>query len=271
MKGKEWPEKDELVVCTVKEVKHFGAFVNLDEYENKEGLIHISEIATGWVKHIRDYVRERQKVVCKVLDVNEPKGHIDLSLKTVKVAQKREKIKWWKNEQKAEKWLSFLADANAGIMKEELDEIEMKLVSAYGGLYEAFEDVVRRGMEALHALGIEEEYAREIYEVAITNVKLPSVRITGYVELACPMPEGVEIIKDALKKAKEVKVGYILAEEGDGVDVEILYMGAPRYQIGINAADYKSAESVLSAAANVAIEEVKREGGEGRFYRKTFS
>src|SRR5207249_3402763 len=82
--------------------KNFGAFVTLDEYENKEGFIHIAEVSSGWIKYIRDYVREGQKVVCKVLKVDTEKGHIDLSLKAVNEHQRREKIQEWKNEQKAE-------------------------------------------------------------------------------------------------------------------------------------------------------------------------
>lgn len=103
MERKGWPELDELVVCSVQQVKDFGAFTSLDEYGGKEGLIHISEVATGWVKYIRDHVREGQKIVCKVLDVNPSKHHIDLSLKDVNDHQRREKIQDWKNEQKADR------------------------------------------------------------------------------------------------------------------------------------------------------------------------
>ena len=39
---KGYPEVGELVVATVKTVKPYGAFVTLDEYENKEGFIHYS-------------------------------------------------------------------------------------------------------------------------------------------------------------------------------------------------------------------------------------
>ena len=80
----EWPEEGELVVCTVKNVKNFGAFGDLDEYDGKEGFIHVAEVSSGWIKYIRDYVREGQKLVCKVLRVDKEKGHIDLSLKAVK-------------------------------------------------------------------------------------------------------------------------------------------------------------------------------------------
>lgn len=91
-RARDFPENGELVVCTVTRVKNFGAFVTLDEYDQKEGFIHVRDVTTGWVKYIRDYVREGQKVVCKVLGVDSQKGHIDLSLKSVNDHQKRERI-----------------------------------------------------------------------------------------------------------------------------------------------------------------------------------
>ncbi|MDD3574990.1 MAG: translation initiation factor IF-2 subunit alpha, partial [Methanospirillum sp.] len=39
MQEREWPEQGELVVCSVQNVKDFVAFVTLDEYNNREGLI----------------------------------------------------------------------------------------------------------------------------------------------------------------------------------------------------------------------------------------
>lgn len=272
MVREEWPEKDELVVCTVKELKNFGVFVTLEEYGGKEGLINIGEVSSGWVKHLRDYVREGQKVVCKVLHVDERRGHIDLSLKVVKEGQKREKIKEWKNEKKAKKWLTLALAAPSskiGVSEGELDEIELKLFDAYGSLYDAFEDVVRVGKKALIELGIKEKYADAIHRVALANIKPPSVQITGYVELKCPLPEGVEIIKEALRKAEEVITIKASKKDKDtnGTKVECFYIGAPRYRIRVTAPNYKEAENVLSDAANAAIELIKRNEGYGKFYR----
>lgn len=64
------PEPGELVVVTIKGVKNFGANAKLEEYPGCEGFVHIAEVATGWVKHIKDYLREGQKTVCKVLSVD---------------------------------------------------------------------------------------------------------------------------------------------------------------------------------------------------------
>jgi translation initiation factor 2 subunit 1 len=262
MGREEWPEKGELVICVVKELKSFGAFVSVVEYGGKEGLIHISEVASGWVKHLRDYVREEQKVVCKVLLVDARRGHIDLSLKAVNEGQKREKIKEWKNEKKAKKWLSLaLTNSPLEINSEELAEIEEKLFYAYGSLYDAFEDVVKVGKGALISLGIEEAHADAIHHLAVTNVKLPSVQIVGYVELTCPLYDGVEIIKEALINAEEKMKG------GESTKVECFYIGAPRYKIRVIASNYKEAENILSDAADTAIEALKKKGGQGAFYR----
>ncbi len=270
----EWPERGELVVCTVRELENFGAFVTLEEYGDKEGLIHIAQVSSGWVKHLRDHVREGQKIVCKVLYVDERRGHIDLSLKAVKDGQKRQRIKEWKNEKKAKKWLNLALTAPTtkfGISKEGLNAIEIALLDAYGSLYDAFEDVVRAGKGVVLELGIKEEYADAIHEVAIANVKPPSVQINGYIELKCPLPDGVGIIKEALTKAEGVTKAKPSDEDKDkdttGTTVECFYIGAPRYKIRVRASHYKEAENALSDAANIAIEVIKRNDGYGMFYR----
>ena len=63
MKSNDWPEAGDYVVCNVTNVTDFGAYVELEEFKEKEGFIHISEIKAGWVKYVRDYIREGQKVV----------------------------------------------------------------------------------------------------------------------------------------------------------------------------------------------------------------
>jgi len=272
----EWPERSELVICTVRELESFGAFVSLEEYGDKEGLIHIAQVSSGWVKHLRDHVREGQKIVCKVLHVDERRGHIDLSLKAVKDGQKRQRIKEWKNEKKAKKWLALALAAptsDLGLSNEELEAIETTLLDAYGSLYDAFEDFVRVGTGAVLELGITADYADAICEVACANVKLPSVQINGYVELKCPLSDGVERIKEALTKAEE-ELKTKLARESKAEDettsditVECFYIGAPRYKIRVKAPNYKEAESVLSDVANTAIEAIKGNECSGKFYR----
>jgi len=251
---REWPSQGDLVVCTVAKVMDFGVFAELDEYDRKEGLIHISEVAAGWVKYIRDYLREGQKIVCKVLSVNPKRGHIDLSFKDVNEHQRRDKIQEWKSELRAGKWLSF-AIGDAEVERQLADT----LLDSFGSLYNAFEETVISSKSVLIDAGIDEEYAIKIEEVAIENVKIPSVDITGFLDLTCPAPDGVDAIKRSLAAAAIV--------DEDDVTLEISYVGAPRYRIHVTAPDYKLAERLLKESAQRAIDEIERLDGEGTFHR----
>lgn len=259
MAQERWPESGDLVVCTVKNVVDFGAFVALDEYPDKEGLIHISEVASGWVKYIRDHVREGQKIVTKVLNVDPNRGHIDLSLKDVNEHQRREKIQEWKNNQKAKRWLQFVAE-ELKLKEQTVEEIEKQLIDTYDAVYYAFEEAAIQGSEAIEKAGISKKIAKKIADVASENVKIPYVDISGYVELTSPRPDGVEVIKGALNTA--------LQSEDEDVKIDISYFGAPRYRIKVTAPDYKIAENVLRKAAKSAISFVQKRDGKGEFFRQ---
>lgn len=257
VRGSEFPEEGELVICTVQNVKNFGAFVSLDEYEGKEGFIHIRDVATGWVKYIRDYVREGQKIVCKVLGVDSSKGHIDLSLKSVNDHQKREKIQQWKNENKAEKLLEIVGERLGKTVEECYDEFAYDLVEDFGTLYGAFEQCAATS-EILDEEDYEGEWKAIFVEVAEENVTPPYVQIDGYLELTCPSPNGVEVIRNAL-------LSIIDSSEEN---VSIQYIGAPRYRLVISASDYKIAEEELKVITNQIISEVEEGGGEASFHRE---
>ncbi|WML66704.1 MAG: Translation initiation factor 2 subunit alpha [Methanoregula sp. SKADARSKE-2] len=256
MQDREWPQESELVVCTVENVKDFVAFVSLDEYGGRQGLIPISEIATGWIKYIRDHIREGQKIVCKVLNVDKTRGHIDLSLKDVNEHQRREKIREWKNESKARKWIGFVAEASG----EPATALEDVIYNKYGALYPVFEDIVIEPETTLKKLGLPKKASETLLKVARESVKVPSVEVTGHLILTSNQPDGITVIKNALKKASESKSA--------GAEIEILYIGAPTYRIKVTAPDYKKAEKAIEKAANAAIAVLEKTGDEGKLVKK---
>lgn len=250
-----YPAREEIVIGTVSRVLDFGAFVTLDEYENKEGFVHISEVASGWIKDIRDHVRKEQKVVCKVLDVNPRRGHIDLSIKDVTERQKKEKITQWKNELKAFKWLEILGE-KLKIDKKELEKIGKKLIKEYDSIYAAFENAAFEGYEVLKPK-VGENFAKAMAEIAIENIKPQKVKVRGYFEIRCPGSDGVERIKKILAKANDEKV-----------EVKVEYVGAPRYRIVVTAEDYKVAEKTLKKIVDTTTREAKKLACECKFVRE---
>ncbi|MEW5937072.1 MAG: translation initiation factor IF-2 subunit alpha [Candidatus Thermoplasmatota archaeon] len=250
----EYPEADEFVVCTIRSVKNFGAFVSLDEYDEREGFIHVAEIATGWVKRMSDYVREGQRVVCRVLNVDPSKGHIDLSLKRVNDHQRREKIQEWKNEQRAEKFMEIVAERMKKSMEKCYEAFGDALIEHYGSLYKAFE-VAALDPEQLKKDGFKGAWVQHLAAVGQENVQLPMMKVTGTLELSSKAPKGIDVIKDALSAA-------------EGRNIALQYLGAPRYRISVTAHDYREAEEILKRAAERAITRIAQLGGTGRFVRK---
>ena len=85
---------------TVVNITSFGAFVEVD---GKTGLVHISEVSDTFVKNIRDYLKEKDKVKVKVISVDD-NGKISLSIKQAmpeKRTVKPVEIDWKKEKGKA--------------------------------------------------------------------------------------------------------------------------------------------------------------------------
>jgi len=253
----EYPEEGELVVCSVRDVKSFGAFVILEEYEHKEGFIHIAEVATGWVKYIRDYIREGQKVVCRVLRVDESKGHVDLSLKQVNEHQKRDTIHAWKNEQKAEKLFNILCERIGAEEEKCYQDFGYNVIEEFGSLYTAFEECAIN-QDVLSQEGFSGEWIDTFNQIALENIVPPYVKIKGYLDLRCHVPDGVEAIKKALK----------VAEDAEEATVKVSYVGAPKYCLNVQAKDYKIAEDEIKKAADRAISAIEKNQGTGQFNRE---
>jgi translation initiation factor 2 subunit 1 len=251
-----FPEEGDLVVCTVKSVRNFGAFVELEEYPGKEGFIHVAEIATGWVKRMSDYVRDGQRIVCKVMKVEEAKGHIDLSLKKVNAHQKREKIQDWKNEQKASKLIEIVSE-RLGITPDEFRaKHSPKLVEEFGGNYIAFESAAAENGLPKKFKG---PWTDVFVQVAKENVTVSMAKVDGIIELTCPGGNGIATIKKALMMAEGVST-----ETGT---VKVQYVGAPKYRIVATEAEFKAAEDLIRQAAGKAIAEIQKAGGTGKFER----
>ncbi|WP_446898051.1 S1 domain-containing RNA-binding protein [Clostridium sp. LBM24168] len=84
---------------TVVNITNFGAFVEVD---GKTGLVHISEISDTYVKNIRDYLKEKDKVTVKVISIDD-NGKISLSIKQANTGKKSFKpveIDWQKDQNK---------------------------------------------------------------------------------------------------------------------------------------------------------------------------
>lgn len=248
----EWPERREIVLGTVTRVNPFSAFVSLDEYEGKEGMIHISEVAGKWVRDIRKFVKVGQKVVVLVMRIDKEKNHITLSLKRVKKYDAEKKMRDYKAEIKAEKMMKILADKNNISLNKVYDEVGYQLQDIFGEIFKAFQmSMTDKGYDLLIKRSVPKKWADQIKEVAEEQMELKEVVIKGSLELKSYEADGINIIRKTLEDAKKK------------YDVEIKYISAPKYSITLKTKDAKSGERRLKEAGDEIVESIKKLNGEG--------
>ncbi len=253
LKKQGYPEESEIVLCTVTSVRYNSVFVNLNEYDHS-GMIHISEISPGRIRNINDYVKEGKVIICKVLRIDKEKGYIDLSLRRVNEGQRRAKVNEIKKEQKAEKIIEFVAKKLKKDIKDVYKEISDKVLQKYDLLYPCFEDVSEKKTN-LEEIGIPKKLAEELKEVIKQKIKPIEVSVKGNIKLVSYAPDGVEIIKDAIKK-------------GMDKNIKILYVGGGKYSIRVKASDYKAAEKILKDSTEAIIQYAEKNDVKASFERE---
>jgi len=257
VKKEEWPEPGDLVLASVQRITDYGAYVTLDEY-GKEGLLHVSEVSSGWVRNIRSFVREGQKVVLKVLRVNMAKRHVDLSLRRVSGRERREKVLSSKMDKKAESILRSVAEKLQMPFDEFYAKTNSVIEEKFGGVYEGLEKAAREGPEPLIEAGVPKDMAVALADVAKEKIRAPLVKVKGVLELRCMKPNGVVYIKEALGSVQK-------AEKPRDAKIRVYAVAAPKYAVEVWAEDWKEAEKTLQAAADLAIKTLTKAGGSGVF------
>ena len=250
----EEPESGEIVVIKVKKVLNYGAFAELVEYDNRTGFIHISQVASRWVKNIRNYVKENQTRAAMVLKVDKSKNQIDLSLTKVSQQAARQRIEQWKQFKRVKKLLEVLAKSRKKTSGQAWKEIAEPLSEKYDSLFDAFQAIAMSGESA--AEGVSKEWIAPLVELVQKSISVPLKTVKGVFKIKSEAPDAVERIRDALakplKKAKESQV-------------EIHYLGGGSYEIKSTAQDYKTAERDMNAVREEVEREVRSFKGEIEF------
>jgi|TARA_Y100000310_G_scaffold323291_1_gene383437 translation initiation factor 2 subunit 1 len=231
-KKKGMPEEGEIVLCTVKKILYHSVFSTIDEYATLEGMIHISEISPGRIRNIRDYVKEGKQIVCKILRIDKIKGHIDLSIRRVNTTQKINKIKEFKQEQRAEKILELIGKELNNDLPKMYKELGHKLIEDYGSINNAFENFALDD-ELIDDLKLPRKSSDLLKKIIEEKIKIPEIEVKETLEITTEKPNGIEIIKKILTKLQKG-------------DIKLTYLGSPKYKIVVKASDYKTAEGIMN-------------------------
>ena len=253
----ELPEVGEIVIATIKKTGDHGAYVSLDEYDDIQGFLHISEIAPGWVRKVTKYVKEGDKKVLLVKKIQEDRAEIDLSLKQISKEQRKKKLLDVKRFEKEQGILKNIQD-KVKLSSEEVDDLEEKLLSKYQSVYDAIIEIGTKNISVIDDLAISEKIKKTIGELS-KKIKLPTVEIRGILEMTNNKSDGIEIIRKILLDA---------IKESQNEKIEILYLGAPKYRLSIIAPDFKTAEKTLKPILEKIEKNASKQSGTFKFSRE---
>ena len=254
MAKKEMPEVDELVIIKIKKIMPYGAFCELEEYDGKEVFMHVSEVASRWIKNIHNFLKEGQREVARVYRIVPEKHMIDVSLKRVTEADKRRKFDVARRGKRAEKLFELVAE-RVKKPKMKLSDVLDEIRKEYEDIFGLLEDAAAQGEEAFKNINITDEWKSAIIEVAQSSIKQRKKEISGMLTVKCPKPNGIEVIKKSLTAA--------ISD-----DVKIVYIGAPHYMITVEGDNFKTCEKKLERAIEGMKKEIEKSGGAFAFERK---
>lgn len=243
------PEVGELVVGKVKDVKDYGAYVELDEYPEYEGFVHVSEVSLKWVRNIREHLKEGQKIVFKVIRANPQTFQADLSIRRVSQKEKVEKLLEVKKKSKVKKVLKSLEERNEAKAVEKI----LAKASDHELLYSYFEEVAAGEPVSKFFPDLNENEAELLRKAVEQEIKIREVEVKVDVVLRCEGRYGAKAIREAASAAEAVA--------GPGEMVEIKTKGAPVYSMAVKAATKERASELVSKAFQNCGDVLKKYGG----------
>ncbi len=249
-----YPRIGEIVICTITKVLDYGVFVELTERNNLKGFIHISQVATGWIKNIRNFVREGQVRAARVISINTEKNQIDLSLTKVFAHEEKARIEEWKQGKRNRKFIEILAQENKQGFEKVWEQVAVPLIDEYGTFQESL-NAIALGKE--HALKtVPKEWQQPLLKLVEKHVTVQQKSVSGTLSLLSLAPNGVEVIKEALRKAKS---------PSKDAEVIISYSGAGKFLLKVSTYDFKESEKILHNISNQVLDAIKEKKGTGKF------
>ena len=247
IENQDMPELGELVLALVTSMSSHGAKVVLEEYNNMYGFLHISEIATGWVKNISRFITMNQKVVLKVIRIDSARAEVDLSLRQVSGEDRKQKLLFVKRYDKTRSIFDSL-QTRLKITENQKNQYFDMMEDQFGTVYSGLEELIKNGDKAFNKLDIPKEVTTELVNISKTKISIPIVNVTGIIQVTTHDPNGINLIKDSMFEVLSNKSRNKL---------EISYLGSPKYKITVYAEDYKTAEKNLTSA----LEKIKKSMG----------
>ena len=250
-----YPELNELVLFKITAIDEIAVYGNLVEY-NKPAMMIFAEVSARRIKSIYQHVKEGQEIVALVTQLDIERGYINLSRKQVSIDDKDSFMSGYSNRKKVNTILYKLSLQ----FKCDISDLYNKLwllLDNFECLYVAFKQI-NTDNSILDKVELDDCIKKDLLECIAKMCEVPLQTFSGEIKLHCFHPDGIDIIKEAVKYANDIMKDS---------NISVHYIAAPLYELKTRLYDNKTAEELFTVYADTINNYIKDKQGYCQFTR----
>ncbi|GAB5365921.1 hypothetical protein AAMO2058_001100000 [Amorphochlora amoebiformis] len=261
MYEEKFPEKDDVVMVTIRRVSEDGVFVSLNEYNNIEGMILLSELSKRRIRSVKSVARIGKTLPCVVIRLDEQKGYIDLSKRRVTHQDVEDMDEKYAKSKLVHSIIRQLSNRTQISMIKIYEKWVWDLYKRFGHAYYAFSRIVtelntNKTTNILEDYNINQQVLDAFFKIVKIRLSKQPMKIRADIEITCFGPDGIDGIKKGLREGLE-KHGK------SELPIKIQLVSSPWYAISTTTSDTKHGIETLSACVSTIFETMRNIDGGG--------
>ncbi|KAJ2161944.1 hypothetical protein GGF46_001040 [Coemansia sp. RSA 552] len=250
-----YPSPGDVVMATIARISEdeIGAYVQLDEYGGIEGMIPLSELSRRRIRSVQKLLRVGSREPMAVLRVDQDKGYIDLSKKTVSVEEAQACQDKFKMSRKVHSIITHVAKKKDMEPEELYAQFGWPLYAKYGHAYNAFKAAVADPEAVLGEFNLEPALFQELMQDVSRHMKPQRAKLHAKIDVRCFSFQGIEAIRKALKAAQAVST--------EKTPLSIRLIAPPEYVISTTSLTPAEDIALMNKAIEAAEKVLQEEGG----------
>lgn len=235
------PEVDELVMAKIIRVDDTGVLCQLLEYNQREATLSLSEVSKTRFRSIRKIISVGQTKVLQVL--RNENSFIELTRRHLDSEENELGVEKYEKGKHALSIIRQLAETTG----EPFDQLCEKVLWP---LYEQSEVHPYYRLINGEPLPVAKELKDSLQKVIQKRAPPKEYKVESIIELSCFTSEGIDSIKDVLKKARQ-----------QSPQVNMVYLAAPEYRLTLSGMDLNVSVDLLNETIGWITQEINRLGG----------
>lgn len=251
-----YPEVDDLVMVTVGQIADMGAYVTLNEYNNLEGMVLLSELSRRRIRSVQRLIRVGKQEVVVVLRVDREKGYIDLSKRRVSPEEVEKFEEKYNRSKLVHSIMRHVAERRDMNLESLYRAVGWPLYRKYGHAYDAFKAALADPEAVWGSLPepVDPAILAELMQNIVRRLTPQKLKIRADVEVACFGYEGIDAVKAALAAAEALSC--------DDIPIRVKLVAPPLYVLLTTCMDRQRGLELMTRAVEAIEAAIKPLGGQ---------